>query len=778
MANPPSKLASINGDSLLKEQISAIKALLNAAGRQKTFRTYQLLPRHRRRRIMSWSIRCIPRVFKTIAKREALAPPPKLSRKARRHRSLCRLRVFFAKRFSIRIRNSIRMPVHSNQKQLRYVERTLLSGAVCYCNLQQRYAIIHIQLEESANATNTVRHTSILKELRWLREQNSSSFLLLGGFVPAFVSYIDDAKEPTSVSRYLVSYNILDEDSIRRWFPMMQSLPDMIHITVMARQRDFKPGLYYDLETATRRVCNTIARRIWGYSEYLGLRTARDLTQEARLRSCYPNPSTTSDINISSAVPCNYFISDLAANNLTSSIILHAFRISKLALAPLGEPPEWKQGSRNALRYKVQNASLELFNEHTLLQLTKEMEVYMSNDSIRKLRVMQLLSSDTRKDPLNMLSHHQAHVDEGEVIVDGEDCTVTHADSEPVPAAYPSSLDRKEHQVKPTHVDVVPISGNLGNDLPSTDPMLSLRTSIIVHPILNTPQFASLSFAVSKEEAQPLLLGLVRDGIPILGEREVQTTVSNLFYVPFIPTTIAPSTLYYNFSFVLDAFIMWTKRPRNKRSHSYTPRSILWYIFQLARSDEFERSYLQSPIAICFDFVLEDVCKELYNQCYPLRKAAAKQDKDIFLQWITTPAIKLDQSGFNLNKKYTKENLDISATIMRLENFVESLPARSFELDSLLHLAMSYTRILSLTLLHKYSYGHILKVKPINNTLPEAINAVVLQCSYSVLMGRCLAIVLFVFTEQQLMIKDSISTDTLNEFHIEGEQFTSRLHWA
>lgn len=779
MVGPSSKLASINGDSLLKEQMSAIKALLGAAGRQKTFRTYQLLPRHRRRRIMSWSVRCLPRVFKTISKRDALASPPKISRKARRRRSLSRLRIFFSKRFSIRIRNGVRMPTHSNQKQLRYVERTLLSGAACYCNLQQRYAIVHMKLDQS-HANNTLNYSSIIEELARLREQNSAAPLLLGGFIPTFVSYIEDGKEDASVCRYLISYNMLDEDIIQRWFPFMQSLSDMVHITILARQRDFKAGVCYDLETATNRICNTISRRIWGYTEYSGLRVARDLTPEARFHSCYPNQSATSSMNIPPFLSSNYFISDLAISNLTNSVVLRAFRISKLRLASLGEPPEWKQGSRNALRYKIQNASLELFDDQTLLQLTKEMEAYMSNDSIRKLRVMQLLSSDARKDPLSMLGQHQSHIDEGEVIVDDEDCIVTQHGSKPTSSVHESVLpDKKKVVDRAIHIDVAPLAGNLGSDAPpSTDPGLSLQTSIIVHPILNTPQFASLSFAVSKDEAQPLLLGLVRDGIPIMGEAETQITVSNLSQAPFIPTTLAPSVLYYNLSSVLDAFNVWTKRPRAKRAHSYTSRSILWYVYRLAGSNELKSSYLGSPVAICFDLVLEEVCKKLYDQCYLLRKAAARQTKDVFLQWITTPATKLDQSGFNLNMKGAKDKIDVSATIKRLESFVESLSARSFELETLLHLSTRCTKILSLTLLHRYPYGHILKIKPANSTFTEPLNAVVLHCSYSTLMGRCLAIALVVFTEQQLVLKDAISADPPKEFHIEGEQFTSRLHWA
>lgn len=774
MASPPSKLASINGDSLLKEQMSAIKALLNAAGRQKTFRTYQLLPRHRRRRIMSWSVRCLPRVFKALTKHDSLAPPPKPSRKARRRRSLSRLRIFFAKRFAIRIRSGVRMPVHANQKQLRYTERTLLSGAVCYCNLQQRYAIVHIHLDSSGTISS-----STVTELKRLQDQNSAGLLLLEGIVPALLSYIDTDEKGTNESRYLLSYNMVDEGLIRRWFPLLQSLPNLVHMTILARQRNFKPGICYDIDDGTKRICNAISRRIWGSTEYSGLRAARDLTPESRRLSCYPNCSTAPCTDDTRPFSSNYFITDLATNNLTNSMILRAFKISKLALAPLGEPPEWKRGSRNALRYKVQNASLELFDDQTLLQLTKEMEIYLSNDSLRKLRVMQALSSDTRKDPMSLMNQRQIPVDEGEVVNDDNDCIPSHHNASSVALASNSQLvEASAPTCRSRHIDVLPLA-SLSLDVPPSDnPILSLQSSIIFHPILSTSQFVSLSFAVQDDEAQPLLLGLVRDGVPISGEQELLVTMSNLALAPFIPTTLAPSVLYYNLSAVLDAFGTWVRLPRNKRAHSYPSRSMLWYISRLSDSAELTADYLTSPIAICFDLVLEEVCRELHNQCHLLRRAAIKQAKDAFLQWVTTPAHKLNQSGFDLRTKDAKDKIDLSATIARLNDFVESLPLRSFELEPLLRLATRYTKILSLTSLHKYPYGHILKVQPANSVFTEQLSAVVLHCSYSTLMGRCLAILLIVFTTQQLVQRDAICTNPPNEFHIEGEQFTSRLHWV
>lgn len=778
MADPPSKLASLNGESLLKEQMNAIKALLDAAGRHKTFRTYQLLPRHRRRRIMSWSVRCLPRVFKTLAKRDKLAPPPKLSRKARRRRSLSRLRVFFAKRFSITIRNGVRMPVHSNQKQLRYVERTLLSGTVCYCNLQQRYAIAHVSMDP-INGTPDL--SSIITELNHLREQNSAAPLLLGGFVPAFLSYIDDRGSVSNECRYLVSYNMLDEELIRRWFPVMQSLPDLVHMTMLARQRDFKSGICYDVDAGIKRICNAISRRIWGYTEYSGLRAAKDLTPEAHFLSCYPNSSAASCISATSILPSNYFINDLLHNNFTNSIILHAFRITKLALAPLGEPPEWRRGSRNALRYKVQSASLELFDDQTLTQLTREMETYLSNDSLRKLRVMQVLSSDVRKDLAGLLDHPQVPLDEGEIVHDDDtDCIATQCDPKPMPAHGFPLAKTPEPLPRSMHIDVVPLTSLEFVTPPSTASTSSVQTSIIFQPILTTSQFASLSFAVSKDEAQPLLLGLVRDGIPILGEKELLITVSNLTQAPFIPTILAPSMLYYNLSHILDAFSTWVKRPRGKRAHFYSPRSVLWYVSQIADSNELKNTYLGSPVAICFDLVLEEMCKELYNRCYSLRKATVKQTKNVFMQWITTPAIKLGQSSLGSHMKVAKNKLDeidVSATLTRLKDFVESLPARSLELESVLCLATRYTKIISLTLLHNYPYGHLLKLRPVNSVSIESLNAVVLHCSYSTLMGRCLAILLVIFTDQQLTQKDIICANLPSEFYIEGEQFTSRLHW-
>lgn len=759
--------------------MNAIKALLDAAGRHKTFRTYQLLPRHRRRRLMSWSVRCLPRVFKTLAKRDKLAPPPKLSRKARRRRSLPRLRVFFAKRFSIRIRNGVRMPVHSNQKQLRYVERTLLSGAVCYCNLQQRYAIIHT----SADSTNgALGSPSIIEELIHLREQNSAAPLLLGGFVPAFLSYIGDNGGNANEHRYLVSYNMLDEELIRRRFPVMQSLPDLVHMTILARQRDFKSGMCYDVDAGIKRICNAISRRVWGHTEYSSLRAAKDLTPEARFHTCYPNCSAVSCTGTTSMLPSNYFTNDLLHNNFTNSTILRAFRITRLTLAPLGEPPEWSRGSRNALRYKIQSASLELFDDQTLTQLTKEMETYLSNDSLRKLRVMQVLSSDARKDLTALLGHYQVPLDEGEVIHDDSiDCVATQCDSKPIELAHESPLTEAPKPLsRPTHVDIMPLTSLEFVTPPPASAASSGQTSIIFQPILSTSQFASLSFAVSKDEAQPFLLGLVRDGIPILGEKELLITVSNLTQAPCIPTTLAPSTLYYNLSHVLDAFGAWARRPRTKRAHSYSSRSVLWYVSQIVGSTELTNAYLSSPVATCFDLVLEEVCKELYDQCYPLRRAKVKQVKDAFMQWITTPAIKLSQSNLGSHMGAAKDNLneiDVSATIARLESFVESLPARSLELESVLCLATRYTKIISLTVLHNYPYGHILKLRPVDGVSTESLSAVVLHCSYSTLMGRCLAILIVIFTNQQLAQRDVICTSSPSEFYVEGEQFTSRLHW-
>lgn len=674
-------MISLNVVALLQEQLHALRELVSG-GRRKHLRAFQLLPRHRRRRIMSWSRRAYPQRFRTMSSptRLELAPPPRPSRKYRRTRSLCRLRVFFSKRFHIRRVCGAIVPASSQQKQLRYVERRIREDAVCFCDAQTR----HILISSTSDIENLGPRLPVDCHVAPLPRKVQG----------------DHGLE----ARAILTYHRLDEPLIL-WELRHQG------ITVIALEARVTVSLLSSLPAteATSRFCAILNRRVRGYMEHEDLDlTCRNLGPDA---SFHANVRGETSVLPKTSPRLFDFIFALSTGpNPVPPCALHlaALDAVRVTLLTPGLPP-WKRPSRPALQLRTAAAPLDQLSDKELQTLARDLEPFLKNDAIRKQA---------------SLRYSSTAIDEGEPV-----------DNEPMACPEPEL----EPVTKPTtacwHVDMYPLDRL--ESIPSTGCVA------LYHGRASSELgFEAMSLSLPSASAAVLLRGFLKDGIPVLGEEELRITQCPLTLSPVVPTVISPALLVYDLDNVLKDLRTWLQKPWQKREHKFTMRSLLSSLPRILSDPELKRRCEESFIVREFDNRVATVSETMYERYFVIGRRRKAARRDAFERWCFTDAIDLvDAIAQEVQEgwKGTKGTMgEVTEIIEQLSVIVEEASKRLEDASDFLCALNRELEVRRYTVLHRYSRGAIVELMA-SNTKREGI---VLHSQYGSYLGRCVVCVI------------------------------------
>ncbi|TNJ29029.1 hypothetical protein GMRT_22697 [Giardia muris] len=675
-------MISLDAVALLQERLRALRELVTGH-RRKHLRAFQLLPRHRRRRIMSWSRRAYPSRFRARPHSMGLelGPPPRPSRKLRRARSLCRLRVFFSKRFHIHPVCGAIVPVSSQQKQLRYVERRIREDAVCFCDTQTRHALI-----SSGSGSNS-----------------GSDFGAVIRNLPAtcYVATLSRSEGDVNgvETRLILTYHRLDEPLI---------LWEVRHhgITFISLETRATVSLLSSLPEAEAmgRFCAIFNRRVRGYMEHSDLDvTCRSLGPVASLRAnvsegMMPAPPRTSP----RLFDVIFSLSMGGAPVQPCALHLAAFDAVRVTLLTPGLPP-WKRPSRPALKLRTAAVPLDQLTDKEVQSLARDLEPFLKNDALRKQA---------------SLRYSSMAVDEGEP-VDNE------------------TLDRQEPSspaTVPRHVDMYSLDRL--ESIPSTGCVA------LYHGCTSLMGFEAMSLSLPPASAAVLLRGFLKDGIPVLGEEELRVAQCPLTLSPVVPTIISPALLVYDMDSVLKELRAWLGRPWQKREHRFERRSLLSSLLPLSLDSELKRRCEDSFIARDFDPRIATVSEALYTRYFVLGRRQKAKERHAFERWCFTDAIDLiDEAKQELSEDQqdlTITGSQITRIIDELTSLVEEAPKRLEDAGELLRMLNQQLEIRRYTVLHRYRRGTLVELLALDITS----QGLILHSQYGTYLGRCIVCVL------------------------------------